>query len=291
MQNVYFSCNVAQKRHNSFKRSSKRFPRLKLGQTHRAVLFCLVLALWALWAAGSLVGQQQNSPQVGGRTEQQNSNFGTPPPTRSFDQQTNPLNYTGPEQILRNTISTSAIGLSQGFIYIEWEHLFGRTFGMSFGLTLYASEMGATRRLFSPAGIDDNNFLNLGGMLGFVFYMNQQYARGAVIQIKFGGGLLSGSYTEDGATAATAIQDFYGSLIIALAYRINLSQRVALSPIVVLNPNLIIVNGTYDNKLTVPGYYFINGHSDMFGLAVPAEVATFVLFMHFGLGFDLTFTF
>ena len=185
-----------------------------------------------------LNAQQQNPDEIPGAGADHGSdfgndtNYGLPPngPSQSFDRQTNPLDYPSPEEVNRNTISTSIIGLSQGFLYMEWEHLVGRMFGLVLGATFYASEIGQTRRLFQPADIDDDTFMNLGGMLGFTFYVSQQYAQGLAIQIKFGGGLLTGSYLEAGQTDAINMFDFYGSVLATMKYHLNITHNIAPLP-------------------------------------------------------------
>ncbi|MEM9423430.1 MAG: hypothetical protein AAF975_01420 [Spirochaetota bacterium] len=261
----------------------------------------LILLLFILlWGPAILVGQQQNPDEIPGIGMDRNpdfgndTNYGTPPQTKSFDQNTNPLNYPNPEEVNRNTINTSLIGISQGFIYAEWEHLTGRMFGFLFGATFYASELGQTRRLFQPAAIDTNYFMNLGGLLGMTFYVSQRYVRGLAIQIKLGGGMLMGSYKEAGKTEATNMSDFYGSLIMLITYRINLGKNIAISPVFNLGANVVILGSTtaYDKPENVPSFYRINGHSDLISLSAPAKFNNRLhLFIHAGFGMDLTFTF
>ena len=215
--------------------------------------------------------------------------------SESFDRRSNPLNSPTPEKVNRNTISTSLIGLAQGFLFIEWEVLLGRTFGLVFGGTFYASEIGQTRRLFKPAAFDNSNFMTIGAILGMTFYVSQQYAQGLAIQLKFGGGLLTGNYTEAGTKEPVTMLDFYGSIIATILYRINITRNVAISPILVINPNVVIVTSQFKNALNVPSFFRINGQSDLIGLSAPLrlpfETLNLLLYMHFGFGVDLTFTF
>ena len=263
-----------------------------------------LLFLLCFWGLGSLFAQQQNEDEVPGVGADRSTEFGNDtnyglapgtPSAESFDQRSNPVNYPSPEEVNRNTISTSLIGLSQGFLFIEWEHLVGRMFGLVFGATLYASEIGQTRRLFLPAGLDNNSFMTVGAILGVTFYVSQQYARGLAIQIKLGGGLLTGSYRESGATTAIEMLDLYGSLIFTVVYRINFTRNVAIAPILVINPNVVLVSSPFNNPLTVPSFFRINGQSDLIGLSAPEKLPFgglgLFLYMHFGFGVDLTFTF
>ena len=261
-------------------------------------LFFIVLGFFSMGFA-NLAAQQQNPdeiPAVGsdyGSDFGNDTNYGLSPNNQSFDQQTSQIDYPSPEEIKRNTISTSLVGLAQGFLYMEWEHLFGRRFGIVLGISFYASEIGQTRRLFKPAALDNNSFANIGGMLGFTFYTSQLYAQGLAIQIKVGGGLLTGTYTESGQTEALNMFDIYASAIWVIAYRINVTTNVALSPLLIINGNVILPSAIpYNEPNNVPSYYRINGHSDFLSLSAPAELtAGLRLFMHVGLGFDLTFTF
>ena len=252
----------------------------------------------------SLFAQQQNAdeePGIGADSSADfgnDTNYGRRPSAQnseSFDRRSNPVNYPGPEEVNRNTISTSLIGLSQGFLFMEWEHLVGRMFGFVIGATLYASEIGQTRRLFQPAALDNSNFMTDGGILGVTYYVSQQYARGLAIQVKLGGGLLTGSYRESGTSTAIEMLDLYGSLIFTVVYRINFTRNVAIAPILVINPNLVLVSSPLNNPLTVPSFFRINGQSDLIGLSAPAQLPfggpNLLLYMHVGFGVDLTFTF
>ncbi|WGK70172.1 hypothetical protein P0082_04745 [Candidatus Haliotispira prima] len=279
-----------------------RSDRTKTKTTTKA-LVPLLLALFILSGQTHLFAQQQNSdevPRVGADRSADfgnDTNYGLNPQAsrESFDKRTNPVNYPNPEDANRNTISTSLIGISQGFLYMEWEHLASRMFGFVFGATFYASEIGQTRRLFQAANSDNSSFMTLGGMIGFTFYIRQQYTQGLAVQIKFGGGLLTGSYLESGQTTPTAMFDIYGSLLATMAYRLNVTPNVAISPVLMINPNIIIVSSSYQNALSVPSFFRINGHSDLLGLSAPADLSsgggTLLLFMHIGIGVDLTFTF
>ena len=263
------------------------------------IFLCILLLFGAILP--SLSAQQQNADEVPGVGADRSTDFGNDtnyglrPSEESFDQRSNPVNFPGPEEVNRNTISTSLIGLAQGFLFMEWEHLVGRMFGFVFGATLYASEIGQTRRLFQPAGLDSNNFMNVGAILGVTFYVSQQYAQGLAIQLKLGGGLLTGSYKEAGKATAVEILDFYGSLIATVVYRINFNKNVAISPVLVINPNVVLVTSPFNNALTVPSFFRINGQSDLIGLSAPAKLpfggVNLVLYMHVGFGVDLTFTF
>ncbi len=274
------------------------------GRNYVSPMIALTVLLAA--ASGHLAAQQQNLDEVPGVGVDRNSDFGNDTnyglvpriPTESFDSRVNPTGYPRPEQVNRNTISTSLIGLAQGFLYIEWEHLIGRMFGFTLGGTFYASEISQTRRLFQPAGFDNNSFMNLGAMFGFTFYVSQQYVQGLAIQLKLGGGLLSGSYLqgEQGESEDPLnMRDFYGSLFVNISYRINVTRNIALSPILVVNPNVLILINNYDNPLIVPSFFRINGHSDLLTLSAPADLTggggRLLLFMHVGIGVDLTFTF
>lgn len=263
--------------------------------------FLYILCLLSI-SISPLLSQQQNANEAPGAGSDgsglgNDTNYGLSPgnPSRSFDQATNPLNYPNPEDAKRTTISTSVTGLAQGYLYIDWETLGGRMFAFAIGMSLYASELSATRRAFDAANLDDNSFMNVGLMLGLSFYVQQQYAQGFVVQVKLGGGILTGSYAEDPTAAAANMLDFYGALMINIAYRLPTSLRgIYISPIVNLGANVVLPQGGYNSPLDVPSYFRINAHHDVLGVATPADITgsgTLLLFLHFGIGFDLTFIF